>query len=86
MSKTVAVDKKGRLVLPKRVREEARINVNTKLVAKARGVGRVELVDPDILMSKAQEIGAKKLTGWKEDEHEATAHLLRSLKEKNETR
>ena len=46
MSETVSVDEKGRLVIPKKVREKARIGVNVKLVAKASGIGRVELSDP----------------------------------------
>jgi bifunctional DNA-binding transcriptional regulator/antitoxin component of YhaV-PrlF toxin-antitoxin module len=86
MSETVAVDKKGRLVLPKKVRQQAGIHVDTKLLARAKGIGRVELLDPDILMKRAQEIGAKKLAGWKEDEHEATHSLLESMKRKIETR
>lgn len=85
MNETVSVDEKGRLVLPKRVREEAHIRVNTKLVAKASGVGRVELSDPRVLAMKAQEIGRKKLSGWREEDHEAAAYLLGSMKAKNET-
>ncbi len=75
MSETVSVDKKGRLVLPKRVRAEAHLDVDRKLVVRATGIGRVELFDPDILSAKAQEIGEKKLAGWKEGEHEATRYL-----------
>jgi bifunctional DNA-binding transcriptional regulator/antitoxin component of YhaV-PrlF toxin-antitoxin module len=82
MKETVSVDAKGRLVLPKKIREEARIGVNTKLVARASGVGRVELSDPRILTTKAQAIGGKKLAGWKEESHEATAHLIASMKAK----
>ncbi len=78
MSETVTVDKKGRLVLPKRVRVAAHINADRKLVARATGIGRVELFDPDILTAKAQEIGEKRLAGWKEEEHEATRYLLAS--------
>ncbi len=80
MSETVSVDEKGRLVLPKKVREKAHIGVNVKLVAKASGVGRVELSDPSLLIAQAQEIGAKKLAGWKEEDHQATSYLLRSLR------
>ena len=80
MSETVSVDKKGRLVLPKRVRAKAQIGVGKKLVARAIGVGRVELFDPEILSTKAQEIGGKKLAGWMEEEHEATKYLSNSMK------
>ena len=85
MSETVSVDGKGRLVLPKKVREKARIGVNVKLLAKASGVGRVELSDPTILIAQAQEIGAKKLAGWREKDHQATTYLLRAMRAKNET-
>lgn len=78
MSETVSVDKKGRLVLPKRIRAAAHIAADRVLVVRATGIGRVELFDPDILSAKAQEIGVKKLAGWKEEEHEATRYLLAS--------
>ena len=80
MSETVSLDKKGRLVLPKRVRVEAHIDVDRKLVARATGIGRVELFDPEILSTKAQEIGRKKLAGWKEEYHEATDYVRMSMK------
>ncbi len=78
MSETVSIDKKGRLVLPKRIRAAAHIDADKTLVVRATGIGRVELFDPDILSAKAQEIGEKKLAGWKEEEHEATSYLLAS--------
>jgi bifunctional DNA-binding transcriptional regulator/antitoxin component of YhaV-PrlF toxin-antitoxin module len=80
VSETVSVDKKGRLVLPKRIRAKAQIGVEKKLVARATGIGRVELIDPEILSAKAREIGAKKLAGWVEEEHEATKYLSNSMK------
>ncbi len=80
MGETVSVDKKGRLVLPKRVRSEAQIDVESKLVARAAGIGRVELFNPEILSTKAQEIGARKLAGWMEGEHEAAKYLSKSMK------
>ncbi len=82
MDETVSVDKKGRLVLPKRVRVQAGIAVNQELVVRAAGVGRVELLDPNVLMARAREIGSKKLAGWKETEHEATAYVQRSMKKR----
>jgi bifunctional DNA-binding transcriptional regulator/antitoxin component of YhaV-PrlF toxin-antitoxin module len=86
MGETVQVDEKGRVVLPKKVREVARIGVNTKLVAKASGIGVVELSDPRVFVVRARDIGAKKLTGWKEENHEATSYLVKSVKTKNEAR
>ena len=68
--------------MPKKVRVEAHIGLQSKLVARAAGIGRVELFDPQVLTSKAQEIGAKKLTGWKEEDHEATRYLLEAMGDK----
>lgn len=82
MSEIVSVDEKGRLVLPKKVRAEAHIDVQSKLVARVAGIGRVELFDPEVLASEAQEIGAKKLAGWKEADHEVTRYILESMKER----
>ena len=80
MGEEVSMDKKGRLVLPKKVRVEAHIDVERQLVARAVGVGRVELLDPEVLSAKAQEVGKKKLAGWREEEHEATDTLFESMK------
>lgn len=86
MSETVSVDEKGRLVLPKKVRQKAHINTKTKLVARVDGVGRVELSDPRVLIAQARKVAADKLVGWKEEDHEATSYLLGSMKAKNEAR
>jgi bifunctional DNA-binding transcriptional regulator/antitoxin component of YhaV-PrlF toxin-antitoxin module len=84
VSEIVSVDEKGRLVLPRKVREAAGISVGTELLAKASGLGRVELSDPEVLKARAREIGAKKLEGWDEESHEATGYLVRSVKKPNE--
>jgi len=80
VSATVMVDEKGRLVLPKKVREKARIRTNAKLVAEAKGEGRIELFDPDLLMKNAQDVGSEKLAGWREEDHEATELLSKMMK------
>lgn len=80
MNETVSVDSKGRLVLPKTVRTQAHIDVNHQLVVRATGIGRVELLDPNVLMNRAQEIGSKRLVGWKEVDHEATGYIHKSMK------
>lgn len=84
MSESVSIDEKGRLVLPKKVREEAGIALGSKLLVRASGTGRVELSDPKVLTQQAQRIGRKKLSGWREEEHEATSYLLGKMK-KHET-
>src|SRR5712691_10859283 len=49
ISETVSIDEKGRLVLPKKIRQEARISTKSKLVVRAGCVGRIELSDPRVL-------------------------------------
>jgi AbrB family looped-hinge helix DNA binding protein len=80
MSETVTIDRKGRLVLPKRVRERAGIRPRTKLLAEVRGPGIVELRDSTALLEKVREVAAKKLTGWKEAEHEEDRTLMKLAK------
>jgi AbrB family looped-hinge helix DNA binding protein len=82
VNETVTVDEKGRIVLPKKVREKARIKANSRLVAEAKGEGRIELFDPDLLMMRAQEIGSRKLADWREEDHEAAELLSRLMKER----
>jgi len=82
MNETVSVDSKGRLVLPKKTRLEAGIDVNHRLVVRATGIGRVELLDTSVLMARAQQIGSRKLAGWDEADHEAAAYVRRSMKRK----
>lgn len=67
------------MVLPKKVREKAGIGVSGKLIVKASGPGRLELIDPKVLSLQAQEIGAKKLAAWKEEEHQAATFLIKSM-------
>lgn len=84
VSDTVTLDEKGRLVLPKKVREAAQIGPSTKLVARAKGVGAVELCDLGLLVARAQEIGARRLAGWREEDHETDALVFELAKRKHE--
>lgn len=69
MSETITLDEKGRLVLPKRVRERAGIKLGSTLLADVRGPGVVELRDSAVLLEKVQRVAAKKLSGWREEDH-----------------
>lgn len=80
MSDTVSIDEKGRLVLPKKIREEAGIVPKSILLVRVSGAGRIELSNSDLLTQEARRIGKKKLSGWSEDEHQATSYLLGSVK------
>ena len=84
MAEMVTVDDKGRIVLPRKIRKQAQIGTNVKLVAYVSGPGKVELSDPVVLLAKAREIGAKKLAGWKEEDHNATASMMRTQKDSHE--
>jgi len=80
MSETVSIDEKGRVVLPKKIREEAGIVPKSTLLVRISGTGRIELSNPALLTEEARRIGRKKLSGWIEEEHEATSYLLGSVK------
>lgn len=80
LSETVEIDGKGRLVLPKKIREEAGIVPKSKVLVRISGLGRVELSNPGLLTEEARRIGRKKLSGWREEEHEATSYLLGTMK------
>lgn len=54
VSETVTLDRKGRLVLPKGIREAAHLRVNATLVIGATGEGHIELLDPALLLRKGQ--------------------------------
>jgi bifunctional DNA-binding transcriptional regulator/antitoxin component of YhaV-PrlF toxin-antitoxin module len=69
------------LVLPKKLRDQARISTNSKLFAKVSGEGRIELFDSKVLATRAQEIGKKKLSNFRED-HQAAKYLLKYQRQK----
>jgi len=76
--KTVEIDRKGRVVIPKDVREQSRITTPGELVVTAEGTGKITLQSPETSLKRAQEIGRKKLRSWVEDKHEEDelAHRL----------
>jgi bifunctional DNA-binding transcriptional regulator/antitoxin component of YhaV-PrlF toxin-antitoxin module len=70
------MDEKGRIVIPKDLRDAADISVLTKLLAIVKGRGRIELVVVDLSMKRSKEVATQKFAGWKE-EHEADNIALR---------
>jgi AbrB family looped-hinge helix DNA binding protein len=76
--KTVQIDAKGRLVIPKEVREEGGISVPGELLVTVEGLGKIGLQSAEARLRKAQQIGVKKLSSWKESKHEEDklAHKL----------
>lgn len=83
MSESIAVDKKGRLLIPRRMREAVAIDPPTKLLALARGSGRIELIAVDPQMKTSREIARKKLSGWREEKHEADRLALELASQEN---
>ncbi len=74
------MDKKGRIVIPKDVRDAAGINVPAKLLAIAKDKGKIELIKVDAEMKTARTIAKRKFAGWKEEEHEADSLAVELLK------
>jgi AbrB family looped-hinge helix DNA binding protein len=65
----VSIDQKGRLAIPKNLREKVNIKVPGKLLIVPKENGRVELVQVEEDLKRAKEIASKKMKGWKEEEH-----------------
>ena len=80
MSKSVSMDKKGRIVIPKDIRDAAKIKVPAKLLAIAKDKGKIELIIVDARMNTAKAIAKRKFAGWKEEDHEADSLALKLLK------
>ena len=80
MPHSVTIDKKGRLVLPKESRRKAGISENSRLVVEVKGPGIIQLRDYDALLQEVQKVAAKKLKGWKEEEHKEEKLLARMSK------
>lgn len=84
MSESVTIDEKGRLVLPKGARERAGIKLRSRLLVEVRGPGIIELRDYETLSHSVQKVAAKKLAGWKEEEHREDKSLFKLSKEEED--
>ena len=80
MSKSVNIDRKGRIVIPKDVRDAAKIKVPAKLLAIAKDKGKIELVIVDAGMKTAKTIAKRKFASWREEDHEADSLAIKLLK------
>ena len=76
--KTVEIDPKGRVVIPKDVRVQSGIRTPGELVVTVEGAGKITLQSAETSLKRAQEIGRKKLRSWVETKHEEDklAHRL----------
>ena len=68
--KTVEIDPKGRVVIPKEVREESGISAPGELLVTVEGEGRITLQSVQTNLKEAQRIGRRKLASWTEERHE----------------
>ena len=68
--RTVEVDRKGRVVIPKDIRERGEISTPGELLVTVDGTGKIGLHSVETGLRKAKEIGRKKLSSWKERKHE----------------
>lgn len=80
MSKSVNMDKKGRIVIPKDVRDAAKIKVPVKLLVIAKDKGKIELVVVDTEMKTAKNIARRKFAKWREEDHEADSLAVKLFK------
>lgn len=81
--KTVEIDAKGRLVIPKEVREQSGISAPSELLVTIEGVGKLSLQSAEAKLRKAQQIGRKKLKPWRERKHEEDRLAQRLAHEEN---
>ena len=77
-SHVVRLDQRGRLVLPRDVREALGLNEGSRLLVKLREDGVIELIPLDSLYERVSSIFRRKLRNWREEDHEAS-RLLEEL-------
>jgi AbrB family looped-hinge helix DNA binding protein len=68
--KMVQIDAKGRLVIPKEVREHSGISAPGELLVTVEGIGKIGLQSAQSKLSKALQIGRRKLNSWRERKRE----------------
>jgi bifunctional DNA-binding transcriptional regulator/antitoxin component of YhaV-PrlF toxin-antitoxin module len=81
--KTVEIDRKGRVLIPKDVRVQSGIMTPGQLVLTVEGLGKISLESTETNLKRAQEIGRKKLSSWREETHEEDRLALRLTREEN---
>ncbi len=81
--KTIEIDPKGRVVIPKDVRERSGISAPGELVVTVEGIGKITLQSSEASLKKAQQIGRRKLSGWREDQHEEEKLALKLARREN---
>lgn len=70
------MDRKGRAALKKEILDRAGIRTPCTMLASVKADGVIELKRIDENLSRATAIGAKKLKGWREENHAGEKVLL----------
>ena len=78
MEIVVAVDDRGRVLIPREVRRRLGIRGKSRMLLRVRGDGVIELIPLDKLFREVSEIFERRFRDWREEDHEAT-RLLKSL-------
>ena len=81
--KTVGIDPKGRVVIPKDIREQSGISTPGELMLTVEGLGKITLQSIETNLRRAQQIGRRKLSGWREDRHEEDKIALELTRREN---
>jgi len=79
--KTVEIDPKGRVVIPKDVREQSGIATPGELLVTVEGAGKISLQSAQTSLKKAQQIGRRKLKSWTESRHDEDKLALQLARE-----
>jgi AbrB family looped-hinge helix DNA binding protein len=81
--RTVEIDPKGRVVIPKDIREQGGISTPGELMVTIEGVGRIALQSVEANLRRAQQIGRRKLSGWGEEQHAEDNLALKLARREN---
>ncbi len=76
---TVALDEKGRLLLPAEARRRLGLKPRSRVIVRVREDGVAELYPLEALERRVRETARRKLRGWREELHEATRLLEETL-------
>jgi len=67
--RTVEIDAKGRVVIPKDIREQSGISTPSDLLVIIEEEGRITLQSVEVKLRNAQQVGRRKLRSWNAEGH-----------------
>ncbi|OYT56267.1 MAG: AbrB family transcriptional regulator [Desulfurococcales archaeon ex4484_217_2] len=80
MEVVVAVDERGRVLIPGEVRRRLGIRGKSKLLLRVRNDGVIELVPLDKLYKEVSRIFEDKFRDWREESHDASRILMETMR------